>query len=222
MGSLSHVDRGLTFVYFGVCCIVIGFLAIPLAYVANWTRFWDLANALIYFVVPMLINAGILIGFVGRVMCLAVPKEFKSTWAIYAAVACDIGTMLASVGYHTGMLPGLFRLLGPIGFFLFVFFLKRLACYIRDDVSEKRADTTLKLFTVLGILAVVVVAGVFLLPEKNDTFELLGMTFAVAIGVMGFVTLISIAILYAMLLVSLRRSLSVAELVGGAGTAASV
>lgn len=204
VGPLTNVRKGVNLVYYGLCCIVVGIVttAIIIAFSVRRPSAWSWALVL------FLIILGVALGMIGRIMCLSIRKEVKVSWVIYAAVACDIGVILDIVRIVSGGNPNILLLLTPwCGLFLFVIFLKGLSAYARNSVSAKRANTILTLFLGVLIVAAVSVLIIMLLPD-GPAAVYLG-----AFLVAALVLQLPIVIIYMMLLVSMRQSLSAAEVV---------
>ena len=193
MGKLANVHKGVSCVYYGLYLIVGSILVIPVGVVAVMIS--PAAGLVVLAAAPLMIIAGTILCLVGRIMCLSVPDDFSAAGVIYAAVICDVSVVLSSAASWIVVLPELVSSLSPLlslaSTILFLVFLKKIAAYVDDNTSERRAGNVLNLL--IGT-CVTVILGVFLPPL------LIG---AMLMVLVGFV-------MYVLLLMGLMKSLKAA------------
>jgi hypothetical protein len=155
MNTFRYTRTGITFVYIGLLLIVLAIFAVPLSML--------LRAAPLLLAVPLLVIASSLLSMIGRVLCLSVPKEVGASGLIYAAVVCDVSSLVTAVSPMVPGLPnlsGFSRLLSVAAIVFFLIFLKKLAVCIGDYDSEVRASNLLN----LAIGLVVVMVAMIVLP----------------------------------------------------------
>jgi hypothetical protein len=156
MRELANVQKGISFVYYGLYLIVAAIL------VAFLTPFFVLALGplalILLAAVPFMIVGGTVLGLVGRIMCLSVPDDFRAAGVIYVAVISDVSVVVISAATWVVDVPegisALTPLLGLAATIFFLVFLKKLAAYINDSKSQQRAGS------VLNILIATFVTGI--------------------------------------------------------------
>ncbi len=193
MGKLANVHKGVSCVYYGLFLIVGSILVM---FVGGGVMVASpAAGVVVLAAAPIMIIAGTILGLVGRIMCLSVPDDFSAAGVIYAAVICDVTVVLISAAGWIVDLPELVSSLSSLltlaSTILFLVFLKKIAAYIDDNTSERRAGNVLNL---LIATFVVVIVGVFLPPL---------LIVAVLMVIVGF-------IMYVLLLMGLMKSLKAA------------
>jgi hypothetical protein len=160
--TLKRVATGLALVYWG---IVIVLLSVVLA-VFTGIAAQGAADVLVLFlrICSLGVILGIVVGFIGRVMCLAVPANTNAQSLIYGAVIFD----LLALGIHiydaisrSEVLDFLGNLCSLIAIILFVLFLKRVSEFVgRTDLADRAKSliglglTTLLVAFLGGVIAV--------------------------------------------------------------------
>ena len=137
-GSLSLVALGLNLILLGIVIICLMPLLIFLvAFVAPLRPLVVLA--------PLGMIGGSLLGIVGRVLCLSVPKASGAKELIiaaiiieFAALGISVAEMVTTLSQVVNMVGGLLSLAATVTFLLF---LKRLAVYLRRSDLAQRAQT---------------------------------------------------------------------------------
>ena len=193
MSDFENVRKGINCVYYGLYLIIASVLVMMFG--GAMVAVSPAAAMAIIAAAPLMIIAGTVLGLVGRIMCLAVPDNCAASNVIYAAVVCDVAALLITAASWVVDVPQLINslsgLLPALASILFLVFLKKVAAHIRDDVSEQRASTILK----LGVASVVtMILGVFLPP----------------VVIVAFLMMIVSFFIYVRLLLSLRESLKAA------------
>jgi hypothetical protein len=97
MNTFRYTRTGITFVYLGLILIVLSILAVQLYMV--------LRAAPLLLAVPVLVIVSSLLSMIGRILCLSVPKEVGASGLIYAAVVCDVSSLVAAVSLMVLALP---------------------------------------------------------------------------------------------------------------------
>jgi len=193
MGKLANVHKGISCVYYGLYLIVVGILVTLVGAVAVVVS--PVAVLVAIVAAPIMIIAGTILCLVGRIMCLSVPDDFSAAGVIYAAVICDVTVVLSSAASWIVDLPELVSSLSPLlwlaSTILFLVFLKKIAAYVDDNNSKRRAGNVLNLL--IGTF-VTVILGVFLPPL---------LIVAMLMVIVGF-------IMYVLLLMGLMKSLKAA------------
>jgi hypothetical protein len=143
--------------------------------------------------------AGIAIGFVGRLMCLAVPAKTRAQGLIYGAVAFDLlalGIHLYDVFTQSEVLDFLGNICSFIAIVLFVLFLKRVSEFVgRMDLAD-RARSLLG----WGV-------GLFLVAFLGGILAVAAPIVAVLVGLGIIVLAVAILVLYLRLLRDLRLAI---------------
>lgn len=178
--GLAGTRIGLRLVYWAIVTMLVVMLLIIFG--AMFVRFLgpgSQAIAVILLVGGVLIAMGAgLVMFVGQCFCLSVPVETRARGLITAAVAIQVINMVAGVGaiiiaVLLGANPDepnpaiagfqvVSGILGIVGFFCFLAFIRRVAEYIGDGAVVAYATKVIKLFGwLLGMyfLMIVVVIG---------------------------------------------------------------
>jgi hypothetical protein len=145
---------------------------------------------------------GMILNFIGPIVCLAVPSETGAKGFIIASVIFQLFNVVSSIGHFFAPTPTMnliFRglgLLGIVGFVCFVLFMKKLGKFIDRTDFVVRANNILYGWIVLIVLGVAAFLGV--LAE----FPLLGLLgFVVAIGAL------IVFVMYVNLIDALRKAL---------------
>lgn len=193
LSEFENVRKGINCVYYGLYLIIASVLVMMFG--GAMIAVSPAAAMAIIAAAPLMIIAGTVLGLVGRIMCLSVPDNCAASNVIYAAVVCDVAALLITAAGWVVDLPQLVSslsgVLPALASILFLVFLKKVAAHIRDDVSEQRASTILK----LGVASVVtMILGVFLPP----------------VVIVAFLMMIISFFIYVRLLLSLRESLKAA------------
>ena len=203
-GSLSLVALGLNLILLGIAIVCLMPLLIFLAvFVA------PLRPLLV--IVPLGMIGGSLLGIVGRVLCLTVPKASGAKELIIVAIIMEFGAlgisvagMVTTVSQVVDMVGGLLSLAATVAFLLF---LKRLADYLRRSDLAQRAQTLIVGgICLLGISIVWAVLLVVML-KGGGLGGLLGLLFSLmplGLLIMG----ICLFVIYVLLLVSLSAEIS--------------
>ena len=193
LSEFENVRKGINCVYYGLYLIIASVLVMMFG--GAMIAVSPAAAMAIIAAAPLMIIAGTVLGLVGRIMCLSVPDNCAASNVIYAAVVCDVAALLITAAGWVVDVPQLVSslsgLLPAVASILFLVFLKKVAARIRDDISEQRASTILK----LGVAAVVtMILGVFVPP----------------VVIVAFLMIIISFFIYVRLLLSLRESLKAA------------
>lgn len=199
--KMLGVYRAVTFVYYGLYLTVVGFLVgvvgsgIACGSINSGSSGGFSTGMNIVRAAGIMIPAGAVLGFVGRIMSLDCPEDFSGKKLIYGAVFFDVIVItLRVMSWFTTLRPiveTLSQLSNLAATILFLVFLKQVAQYIHDAKSEGSAANVLKIG--LGVF-VSMLLGIFLPP----LFLL-----AILLLLIGFLA-------YIMLLIRLRESLQTA------------
>lgn len=190
MNELQSVQKGVSFVYYGLYLMVGSFLLAMVG--AGTIVVVPIVGLALVAAAPLMIIAGSVLSFIGRLKCLSVPDECSATGVIYTAVVCDVIAILISAASWFVELPerasSLKALLTLAASILFLIFLKKISVFIRDSISEKRSSNVLN----LGIATfVTMIIGIFIPP----------------LIILAFVMMIVGFIIYVKLLIGLKESL---------------
>lgn len=190
MNELQSVQKGVSFVYYGLY-LMVGSILVAIVGAAITVALPPVGLALVA-AAPLMIIAGSVLSFIGRLKCLSVPDECSATGVIYTAVVCDVIAILISAASWFVELPerasSLKALLTLAASILFLIFLKKISVFIRDSISEKRSSNVLN----LGIATfVTMIIGIFIPP----------------LIILAFVMMIVGFIIYVKLLIGLKESL---------------
>lgn len=193
MSELQKVQKGVSYVYYGLY-LMVGSIFVAMVGGGTLVVLPIVGLALIA-ATPLMIIAGSVLSFIGRLKCLSVPDQCSATGVIYTAVVCDvIAIVISAASWFTELPPlasSLNALLTLTASILFIIFLKKIAAFIRDSVSEKRSSNVLN----LGIATfVAMIIGIFFPP----------------LIILAFVMMIVGFIIYVKLLISLKESLKTA------------
>jgi hypothetical protein len=200
LSEFENVRKGINCVYYGLFLIIASVLVMMFG--GAMVAVSPTAALAIIAAGPLMIIVGTILGLVGRIMCLSVPDDCAASKVIYAAVVCDVAALLIFTAGWVVDLPQIVSSFGGLlpaaASILFLVFLKQIAAHIRDNVSEQRASTVLK----LGIASfVTLILGEFLPP----------------LLIVAFLMMIVSFFIYVRLLLSLRESLKAP--VNGKGSA---
>ena len=154
--SLRRTGLGLSIEYYAILLSILSFLGMGVAVGTRSLPAMGIAG--------FAILAAALIGFIGLLVCLAVPAESGAKGFLLGSVVFQ----LANVGYAiitqfvpvtSPVLNGVLQLLGLVGFVLFTLFMKKLSEFIgRTDLAQKARNVLIGMVILIGI-AVVAVAG---------------------------------------------------------------
>ncbi len=193
MSELQNVQKGVSYVYYGLYLMVGSILVAMLG--AGIMMALPTAGLVLIAAAPLMIIAGSVLSFIGRIKCLSVPGDCAATGVIYTAVVCDVIAILISAVSWFIELPQLVSTLSALltlaASVLFLIFLKKIAAFIRDSVSEKRSSSVLNLCIATFVTMII---GVFFPP----------------LLIVAFIVMIVGCIIYVQLLISLKESLKTA------------
>jgi hypothetical protein len=154
--TLRRVASGLNLVYWGIGIVL---LAILVGIIGGaLTAVLGKAAVLIVAILPAGVIVGTIVGFVGRLFCLAVPPQTGAQGLIYGAVVCDVVAVALALGQfvtESTLVQGASNLLSLTATILFILFLKRVSQFVgRMDLAAKA-----KSLLVLGITLFAVAFG---------------------------------------------------------------
>jgi hypothetical protein len=200
LSEFENVRKGINCVYYGLFLIIASVLVMMFG--GAMVAVSPTAALAIIAAGPLMIIVGTILGLVGRIMCLSVPDDCAASKVIYAAVVCDVAALLIFTAGWVVDLPQIVSSFGGLlpaaASILFLVFLKQIAAHIRDNVSEQRASTVLKLGSASFVTLIL---GEFLPP----------------LLIVAFLMMIVSFFIYVRLLLSLRESLKAP--VNGKGSA---
>ncbi len=187
--SMPKVQLGISLVFWGLELMA---LAILLTLVIPFVIPFMAAKMLpfLMIVIPglgiMLLIAG-LMSMVGKILCLAAPREMEGKGVIYACVAFELAFLLIGLAEKVTIVPailsGLKGFFPIIGFVLFLIFLRKLAEFIQNRELAEKAGGLLK----LGVALVVFVILAFVLAFRFPIGTPIVMLITVITGIIGLV-----------------------------------
>ena len=200
------VRRGIGLIYYALWCLVAEAALAILTPVGIFTGGLKVMLA-IALLARFITLAATVMGFVGKLMCLAAPKETGGKRLVYVAVVLEIVVAtIALSGFVIEVSDGvdsLSSLLSLTALVVFLFFLRRMALFLKRPQLAERAAMVLKIGVSMMVMLVMTTVGFSLFPPTSLVQFLLVITIFMVIvsGLVGFV-------LYLMLLGGLRSALS--------------
>ncbi len=195
--TLKRVATGLALVFWGIAVVLASVVAAVVVGIGGQGLGQEVLWLLV--VCSVGIIAGIAIGFVGRLMWLAVPAKTRAQGLIYGAVVFDVlalGIHVYDVFTQSEVLDFLGNICSFIAIVLFVLFLKRISQFVgRVDLAD-RAGALLG----WGV-------GLFLVAFLGGIVAVSAPMVAVLVG-LGIIALaLAILVLYLRLLRDLRLAI---------------
>lgn len=195
--TLQRVATGLNLVYWGIGIVLVSVIC---TIVVSIVLQGSLEAALILIgICSFGVVLGIVVGFIGRVLCLAVPVQTRAQGLIYGAVAFDLlalGAHIAEVFLEAELLDFAGNLCSLVAVILFVLFLKRVSEFVgRFDLADQAK-------TLLGMGC-----AVFVVAVLGGVMAIAAPMVMVLIGLIIIVVAVAMLILYLRLLPDLRRAI---------------
>jgi hypothetical protein len=195
--TLQRVATGLNLVYWGIGIVLISVICtfvISIALQGSLEAVFILIGFCTFGIV-----LGIVVGFIGRVLCLAVPAETRAQGLIYGAVAFDliaVAVHIADVFLESEVLEPAGNLCSLVAIILFVLFLKRVSEFVgRSDLAERA-----KALLGLGV-------AVFVVTILGGVMSIAAPMIMVLIALILIVVALTMLVLYLRLLRDLRLAI---------------
>ncbi|MEK6235969.1 MAG: hypothetical protein N2C14_14775 [Planctomycetales bacterium] len=201
-----RVGQGLSLVYFGIIFVLLGVTGG--AFGSMIAAFLSLEFAIggILVVAGLMIFAGVVMNFVGPVLCLAVPDETGAKELILAAVFLQVlnpAAALAQFVLGSPVLGLLGALAGAIGMICFMLFLRQLAFFIeREDFAQRASNLLVFAGVLAGVFFLTILGFLASVVSESLAFGLSGLLMF-PIGMGGLICLVR----YAGFVNDLRRHL---------------
>lgn len=198
--AYQGVRLGISLVYYGLLLLVLA-IAMSVASAVGLFFLGPTITLTLIFLTPFIVIAASILGFVGKIKCLSVPKETGSRVLVY--IAAGFESLIAMVGvagfviYVPEYIESRTALLSLPALILFLLFLRQLATAIYEPELAEQAAKILKIGVALLVGLALTVIGLLVLPPLA-----LGASFASCLlALVGFVY-------YVRLLGGLRQALS--------------
>lgn len=201
--SLRQTGLGLTLIYIGIIVLLLSLMVMFFGGMAL-AAVGPGAMVAVFGMATFAIIIAFVLMFVGPLVCMAVPAETGAKGFLIGSVVfqlANLGFVIASIFISlpiatTPVMGGAVQVMGPIGFLLFVMFLKKLSQYIGRDDLARSAQTIL-----VGIL-VIIGLGVVMAVGLMGGVPILGL-----LGIVVALGALILFVMYANLVNSLRKAL---------------